>query len=348
MWGTNLINQRYQSNKKFSYDTGKNNYLQSQPNITNNTNNNEFNLLFQTPIKQIENNQNNPNYGSTPFRFDFNYYFGNLWSAGQIPNNQLIEQNMNLSPNQINKENLFLCKKSIEKTYRLSPISHLKNSISNSQSHNNSNNSNNSICHYNNYNNNVNILNPSNEISENNKINEICYLDNYNNLNINELSKKNLSELFNNAKNEHFLYDTQKIKNEINNNTQNNFNNNKIDLQNEIRKKNCNLQISHQFIFSSPRSIKKPKKLFECSGSSLTTNSSNRNINKKRRFRKNNDQLSLLKNFYNEHKCWSKNQIKEISQKTGLKENKVYKWLWDQRNKEIKLAKFVVKKGNNS
>ena len=56
----------------------------------------------------------------------------------------------------------------------------------------------------------------------------------------------------------------------------------------------------------------------------------------------------MLKKFYKEHKIWSKAQIKEISQTIGLKENKVYKWLWDQRNKEMKATKFVVKKGNNS
>ena len=341
MWGTNSISQRYQSNNKLSFEIGRNNLIQNQSNLNNNTNQNELNLLYQTPIKQFENIQNNNNCNITPFRFDFNYYFGNLWSAGQFPNNQLIEQNINLSPNQINKENLYFCKKSIEKTYRLTPISQLKNS-SNSQSQNNSNNS------MGNYNNNVNILNPNNENLENNKINEIYDKDNYNNLNINELSKKNLCELFNNAKNEQFLYDSQKRKNDNINNTQRNINNNRIDLKNEIRKKNCNLQISHQFIFSSPRNIKKPKKIFECSGSTIATNCSNRIINKKRRFRKNNEQLSLLKKFYNEHKSWSKNQIKEISQKTGLKENKVYKWLWDQRNKEMKLAKFVVKRGNNS
>ena len=34
-------------------------------------------------------------------------------------------------------------------------------------------------------------------------------------------------------------------------------------------------------------------------------------------------------------------------QKISLKENKVYKWLWDQRNKELKATKFVVKKDGN-
>ena len=343
MWGTNSMSQRFQSNNKVSFDLGRNNTTSNQPNITNNNNINEVNLLYQTPIKQFQNIQNNNNNCSiTPFRFDFNYYFGNMWSAGQIPNNQLIDPNMNLSPTQLNKENLLFCKKSIEKSYKLSPISQMKNST------NSQNNSNNSLGNYNN--NNVIILNQNNENIDNNiKVNEMYDMNN--NMNFNELSKKNLSELFNNAKNEQFLYDSQKKKNDINiiNNThRNSNNNNRIDIKNEIRKKNCNLQISHQFIFSSPRIIKKPKKIFECSGSTIATNSSFKAATKKRRFRKNNDQLKLLKKFYNEHKYWSKTQIKEISQNIGLKENKVYKWLWDQRNKEIKATKFVVKKGNNS
>ena len=243
----------------------------------------------------------------------------------------------------MNKENLFFYKKSIEKSYRLSPLSQLKNN-SNSQ-----NNSNNSLGKYNN----VIILNPNNENIENNiKMNEINDPNNSSNLNINELSKKNLSELFNNARNEQFLYDEANGKNEFNNINNshhiNIINSNKIDIKSEIRKKNSNLQISHQFIFSSPRIIKKPKKIFECSGSTIATNSSVKSGTKKRRFRKNNEQLSLLKQFYNEHKYWSKAQIKEISQTIGLKENKVYKWLWDQRNKEMKAIKFVVKKGNSS
>ena len=135
------------------------------------------------------------------------------------------------------------------------------------------------------------------------------------------------------------------IINNINHYTNNNTNNNYIA---ERKRRNCNLQISRQFIFSSPLCTAKPKKIFECSGSTLASASSNKTTNNKnRRFRKNNEQIVLLKKFYNEHKHWSKNQIKEISQKIGLKENKVYKWLWDQRNKEIKATKFVVKKDGN-
>ena len=65
---------------------------------------------------------------------------------------------------------------------------------------------------------------------------------------------------------------------------------------------------------------------------------------KKKRLRKNNQQLGLLSKFYNENKNWTKGQIKEISEIIGLKENKIYKWLWDQKNKEYKATKFVVNK----
>jgi hypothetical protein len=60
--------------------------------------------------------------------------------------------------------------------------------------------------------------------------------------------------------------------------------------------------------------------------------------------RKNVEQIELLSKFYNENKNWSKEQIKRISETIGLKENKIYKWLWDQKNKEYKSTKFVVNK----
>lgn len=346
MWGTNSKSQRCQSNNKLSFDANKSNNCMYNP-TSNYNNNNDLNLVYQTPIKQFDNINNNNNSNTTPFRFDFNYYFGNLWSAGQIPNNQLMHQQINLSPNQLNKDNLPFFKKSLEKSYRITPISQMKDS----NSHNNS------IC---NSNKNIVILNTNIDNSNNNKINELFDINNCSNVsNINELSKKNLNELFNNAKNDTFLYDENKRKTDNNNgynlynnkNNSNNLNNNtnniRFGCRNGIKNRNYNLQISRQFIFSSPCNISKPKKIFECSGSTLATNSSNRTINKNRRFRKNNEQIALLKKFYQEHKHWSKKQIKEISQKIGLKENKVYKWLWDQRNKEMKATKFVVKKQNN-
>jgi len=87
------------------------------------------------------------------------------------------------------------------------------------------------------------------------------------------------------------------------------------------------------------------KVIFECSESNGGMNNlSAKNLLKKKRLRKNNAQLGELSKFYLENKNWTKNQIKEISKNIGLKENKIYKWLWDQKNKEYKATKFVVNK----
>ena len=342
MIGANSSSHHYSSNNKSSADQGRNNFIFNRQSINYNNNTNELYLLYQTPRKQFDQVINNPNNNNTtPFHFDFNQHFGNLWSAGQIPNNQLWNQNINFSPSQL--------KKSLEKSYKLTPIS-LSAKLKNISSQNNSDSDNSkSNSGSNNLNNNL-ILNINNDGKENGiKLNEnLDYINPLNNNN-NDFSKKNLYELFNSAKNEHFLSDMKKRNN--NSNNTNFINNNNIfsgNNKNEVlKKKNINLQISPQFMFSSPRNIKKSKKIFECSGSTAASNYSNKIIYKKRRFRKNNDQLSLLNKFYEENKTWSKSQIKELSQRLSLKENKVYKWLWDQRNKEIKANKFVIKKEDN-
>ena len=333
----------------------------------NKININETTPIYQTPIKQSLNAQGN---SETPLQFDFNFYFGNLWSSGHIPA-QNIGIPINNSVTQLNREtNMLLFKSSLEKSgYKLTPVSELKNS---------------NIIGY----------------GMNNNIENIY--DNI--LNQNEFTKKNLTELFNNAKNDEFLKSNKKTNNvpntlldnnnninyfnnfnnkdnniiisnnninpNINPNTKNNTNNhiininykdeednkeninspniiyNNQNINNNLNDKNTIIDHSNkgEEIFNSPIN-KKPKKIFECSGSTLATNSS-KSISRKRRFRKNNEQLNMLSQFFNEHKHWSKNQIKEISQRTGLKENKVYKWLWDQRNKEYKTAKFIINKKN--
>jgi len=342
--------------------------------IDQNKNNiNEQGPIYQTPIKQSLNVQGN---NDTPLQFDFNFYFGNLWSSGHIPA-QNIEIPINNSVTQHNREaNMLLFKSSLEKSgYKLTPVSEMKNS---------------------------NI----NEYGINNNLNNIYEND----LNQNEFTKKNLTELFNNAKNDEFLQSNKKVNNtsnnlmenhnniyyynnsgnsniiipnninnpnlvfnNVNNNIQNNMdyddedeynkenNKNTLNGQNIINRnyenKKLNNNNSNNFnknennfnskgeeMFNSPIN-KKPKKIFECSGSTLATNSS-KSSTRKRRFRKNSEQLVMLSQFFNEHKHWSKNQIKEISIKTGLKENKVYKWLWDQRNKEYKSTKFIINKKN--
>ena len=352
MWNSN-------SQKKESFNCKPMNF--EQPRNTNN----EHCPSYQTPIKQSLNIHNNNN---SPLRVDFNFYFGNLWSSGHLPGqNSDIINNNNSSISKLNKEsNILLFKSSIEKSgYRLTPNSEMKNNIINYD------------------------LNHLSNIYEND-------------LDQNEFTKKNLNELFNNAKDDEFLQ-KNKLDNNIidkniinfnennncflvpnkrprinfstkviNNNIVNNYkshiddkenidintkNNNNFFIENKIvdnifngksqripqnsilNEENNNKENE---IFDSPV-IKNPKKIFECSGSTLATNSS-KSSTRKRRLRKNNKQLAMLLQFYHENKNWTKSQIKAISEKIGLKENKVYKWLWDQKNKEYRSTKFVINK----
>ena len=149
--------------------------------------------------------------------------------------------------------------------------------------------------------------------------------------NMNGLIQKNLSLLFSDIKDENSMIS-------------NNENDKNFFMKSMSYKYEDNEKILTNNNNNSINSYKNnsSKKIFECSNS--TSFFSPMSYHKKRRIRKNNEQLFLLRKFYNDHKYWSKNQIKEISHLTGIKENKVYKWLWDQRNKEIKNTKFTVNK----
>lgn len=54
----------------------------------------------------------------------------------------------------------------------------------------------------------------------------------------------------------------------------------------------------------------------------------------KRRQRKNKEQLKILENEFLKCPDWSRDYIRNISKKLGLRECQVYKWHWDQRKKE--------------
>ena len=116
-----------------------------------------------------------------------------------------------------------------------------------------------------------------------------------------------------------------------------------IEQKKDIKKNNNNVNIIINE--NEVNENKKQKILFECLESNGSDSSlPSKKLLKKKRLRKNNEQLELLSKFYNENKNWSKEQIKEVSERIGLKENKIYKWLWDQKNKEYKITKFVVNK----
>ena len=179
-----------------------------------------------------------------------------------------------------------------------------------------------------------------------------CPINNNNNI-IN-----NIYPTFTKVTNVQILSDAEnaKINEKENENKKENINsintNNKLNLQNFNKfKKDDNANIS--IIINnnttgdsnSKNNNNNKKVIFECSETNgALANINPKNLLKKKRLRKNNQQLGLLSKFYNENKNWTKGQIKEISEIIGLKENKIYKWLWDQKNKEYKATKFVVNK----
>ena len=370
MWPSSSKNINNLNTRTLPIDQNKNNFTEQGP-------------IYQTPIKQSLNVQGN---NETPLQIDFNFYFGNLWSSGHIAGQPMEIQNNNSVTRNNRDANMLLFRSSLEKSgYKLTPASEIKNSniidygmtsnLNNiyendlnqneftkknlNELFNNAKNDeflqsnkkntitnnlldNNNIYYYNNFNNNGNnIIIPNNNININPNI---------------DLNKLNNNNLHNNIDYENDQYNKENKNNNYSNIIPNNFNRNfenklllnknnyKVNGSNENDKNIINYNEKGEEIFNSQIN-KKPKKIFECSGSTLATNSSKSSA-RKRRFRKNNEQLNMLSQFYNEHKHWSKNQIKEISQRTGLKENKVYKWLWDQRNKEYKQTKFIINKKN--
>lgn len=59
----------------------------------------------------------------------------------------------------------------------------------------------------------------------------------------------------------------------------------------------------------------------------------NSNDDFRKRKRKNNIQLKILKNEFSKGDCWNKEKITHVAQVTGLSESQVYKWCWDQKKK---------------
>ena len=261
-------------------------------------------ISFQTPLKEIKSNITDNN-NLTPFKIGFNYYLANLFSSEPAKVNPINNLFNSSSHNSLSKD------KNKKKERKSNERSSYKLSPNFYYMNNKS----------------INSMNSNSFSSEYIKIQN-------SNINQDELTHKNLSLLFNDIKDDNSFYN--------NNENDNNFFMKNIaykyeDKDNILINNNSN---SNNSINSCKNNSS--KKIFECSNS--TSIFSSMSFHKRRRIRKNNEQLFLLRKFYSEHKCWNKNQIKEISHLTGINENKVYKWLWDQRNKESKHTRFTVNK----
>ena len=295
---------------------------------------------FQSPFKKVTNYSNiipkpnnydysrqkfQPNlsslfqekYFNPPFHFGLNFYFSspqkNFYQAQMHYPNNINPQEINFPYN--NNENIptsVMFKNSLAKSgYRLNQLQTVQ-SKDNYNKNNNMNNNN----YYENYNyypinNNNNII--TNIYPTFTKVTNVQIISDNENISIND-NKKEAKE----AKKE---------------NINNNFKK-EVEVKTIIKEENSNVNNNNNT---------NKKRIFECSETNGININEKKSLRKKRQ-RKNGKQLEVLTIFYKENKNWTKNQIKEISEKTGLKENKIYKWLWDQKNKEIKTTKFVVNK----
>ena len=287
------------------------------------------------PIKQIK-TFNDGQIHNSPFHFDVNLYFGNPKSSFTPihPNENFLYPQHNES-----NQNIPVCllfKTSLEKSgYRLTP----EQTVQYKDIYKRSNSINSFYDDFNCY------YFPVREFpmnSNNNIINNI-YPTFTKVTNVQILSDNDKD---NNKKN--FVNNKSSNNNSYNDleNKKENINENNIDKKNiikEIKKNNNNVNVIIND--NEINENKKQKIIFECSESNGSNSPlSTKTMLKKKRLRKNNEQLGLLSKFYTENKNWSKKQIKEISESIGLKENKIYKWLWDQKNKEYKVTKFIVNK----
>ena len=341
--------------------------------------------VYKTPIKQpifVPSNR-------TPYQFDFNFYFGNLWSSGNL--RMPIYQGVPSSA-QSNKDGIMLMKNSVENSgFKMSPPSEMRPFIqaggvgaNQYEEPNKGEGTKKNLSEiFNNVKNEVLIptAHPRTISKPKNKSKKIPRKENESfvpilcpNVSIVPMFSQQISALPHTLREKEFwhfggsMQDSAKTSSEgkgadsvrkgaftrvIEGNNEN-FGEIKEELKKNLiedskfkqerttKKDEKPAASSLMNMFSSPLDAKKPRKLFECSGSTMNTDS--KSNQKKRRFRKNNDQLKMLNDFYEKNKQWTKSQIQEISRATGLKENKVYKWLWDQRNKEYKETKFIVNK----
>ena len=300
--------------------------------FNNSTNNSSFeNIKSKNSFQNISNK-------ATPIQFGFNFYFDNIKSSPFMPMNSPKPQYFKNNSNNNQKIPIsFIFKTSLEKSgYIINPEQ---------------------------------IININENFNEFNKNNSSYDDINYYCIPINNNFSLNNSGIINN------IYPTiTKVTNvqmitDMNNNNQNSQNskdkNNFIKFSNKVENMNNNKSKINYIIENKEKEFKKDNKqnivdndnelknkktkiVFECTESDVNKNLISKKFIKKKRFRKNNEQIAFLSKFYNENKNWSKNEIKQMSKNIGLKENKIYKWLWDQKNKEYnKYTKFVINKNNN-
>ena len=311
--------------------------------FVNSANNSSENINSSKQNKMAENNSQK----TSPIQFGFNFYFDNIKSSPFTPINSMKEQYCNKNNNMIpSMPIVFLFKSSLEKSgFKLTN----DKIINSNEIHNEHNN----YCNYYEDMNYANFPMKTNYPINNNNIINNFYPTFTKVTNVKILSDNNKKEKV--KKNENNLNNLENKKENINRNilSVNIYGNEKKkekENKTNLNKDGKNNVIINKSIKDNKDDItnKKAKIIFECSESKVNGMANSKIFLKKKRLRKNNEQIVLLSKFYMEHKNWSKKEIKEISENIGLKENKIYKWLWDQKNKEYKATKFIVNKNDNN
>lgn len=126
-------------------------------------------------------------------------------------------------------------------------------------------------------------------------------------------------------------------------------------LSSPVRKASIESTSNLQILNTESRisSNSKKKQIFICSeqksistsgmkSSCPTLNSSEKKD--RRRLRKTSSQLDMLHATFQENfsKDWNKEMICEIASRIGLEETKVYKWLWDKKNKQMTEKRLFI------
>lgn len=248
---------------------------------------------YQTPIKQVQGNQI---MSASSDNYNFNFYFGHLFSPGKLPSNQ-VESLENVSSKTSKKEVNFFPQNSFDKSaFNLNSFSELKDLRFGKTNEN-----------FNCQNQLLPIPRPINTICQFRQIN--AFIPSIQNV---PFEKRNFNQMFQ-------------------------------EIHEKSTKKSLASAEKKKFKVEKIEGNKKISKLF-----SLYENEGNKQKNGKftnrKRYRKNQEQLKILANYFKEKETWNKEEIRQISIDTGLKVPKVYKWLWDQKNKKMTKSMFFVKK----
>ena len=281
----------------------------------------------------------------SPIQFGFNFYFNNIKSSPftpiNSPKNQYLNKNNNMKPT---IPIYFIFKTSIEKSgFKIAPEQDIYNNNIFFNDYNSNINYNYDELNYYNFPLNENNSSHNNSNIINNIYPTITKVTNVKILSDNIDNSNSKTNNYSNSNKDKILENNSFKKESINDNVSS-FNL-ILEKKGDINSDNKQDTLNNKTIDDSSLN-KKSKIIFECSESKANNGHLiSKNFIKKKRFRKNNEQIALLSKFYKENKNWTKKEIKEMSKNIGLKENKIYKWLWDQKNKEYnKSTKFIINK----